>query len=232
MEDNFCLIGNSHTSQFDNPKLNIIYGYGASICGLYNENSVLQFKNKILDFQKNNPEKILVFFLGQSDIEFIYYFKSIKNCKKLDFDKFIEDLINKYIGFVKTYINKAVILGINPTVIINNEHIFNVNFRDMISNNINPSGTHDTNVKYEDVKYFYDNYDIRFKNNLNFNKLLQDKCLQHNIIYVDLYDEIFENLQNFKIKDIYLPNCDDHHLVKNYNLYICLINKLKQYLNI
>ena len=51
MEHKFCLIGNSHTDQFKNPELKILYGYGASICGLYNENSVLKLKEKILNYQ-------------------------------------------------------------------------------------------------------------------------------------------------------------------------------------
>jgi hypothetical protein len=65
MEHKFCLIGNSHTDQFNNPELQILYGYGASICGLYNENSILKFKEKILNFQDLNPDKYLVFFLDK-----------------------------------------------------------------------------------------------------------------------------------------------------------------------
>ena len=39
MENNLCIIGNSHISQFDS-NLNNIYGWGASIFGLYNENYI------------------------------------------------------------------------------------------------------------------------------------------------------------------------------------------------
>ena len=63
MENNLCIIGNSHISQFDS-NLNNIYGWGASIFGLYNENSVLKLKNQILSYQASHPEKILVFFFG------------------------------------------------------------------------------------------------------------------------------------------------------------------------
>ena len=66
--NNFAIIGNSHLSQFDNPHMKTIYGYGASILGLWNENSVLQLKKHILDYQKNNKNDILVFFLCQTDI--------------------------------------------------------------------------------------------------------------------------------------------------------------------
>ena len=52
IENKFCIVANSHGSQFDKPKLNLLYGYGASICGLYNDNSILQLKNNILNYQK------------------------------------------------------------------------------------------------------------------------------------------------------------------------------------
>ena len=226
MENKFCLIGNSHTSQFDNPNMNILYGYGASICGLYNENSSLKLKQQILDYQYTNPEKTLIFFLGQSDVEFIYYFKSIKYSKKILIDEFINSIVEKYVKFVKTYIKKSIILGINPTVIKNNEYIFNVNFRDEISNNNNnPSGSNLLDINYNDVKDYYDNFDIRFNNNLNFNKKLKNECEKYNIIYIDLNDEILDEYMN--VKEKYQPKCNDHHLVKNITLYNVLIDKIK-----
>ena len=50
-----AIIGNSHLSQFvvNNDKLNKIYGYGASICGLWNENSKLKLKEQILNYQSS-----------------------------------------------------------------------------------------------------------------------------------------------------------------------------------
>jgi hypothetical protein len=228
MEDKFCLIGNSHISQFDNSNLKYLYGYGASICGLYNENSVLQLKTKILHYQNENSNKTLVFFLGQSDMEFIYYFKSIKCNYKIPIDTFINLCIEKYIEFIKTYIKKPIILGINPTVIKNNEHIFNVNFRDKNADGINPAGTNNLQIIYESVKHFYDDYEVRFNNNLIFNKKLKETCEKNNIIYIDLMDEILD--KNMKVKDLYQPNHVDHHLVKNYKLYDTLINKIKDFI--
>ena len=224
MEHKFCLIGNSHASQFNNDKLCVLYGYGASICGLYNDNSVLKLKEKILEYQQTHPEKYLVFFLGQSDIEFIYYYKSIKNNCKMDITDFTNEIVQKYIEFVIKYINKPIILGINPTVIKSNEHIFNVNFRDAISMNTNPSGSTDLNVKYDDVKHFYDDFEQRFINNLNFNKILHKECLKHNVTYIDLNKYILDEKNN--VKEEYLLNFDDHHLKPNNNLYVYLINEL------
>jgi hypothetical protein len=226
MENKFCLIGNSHTDQFDNPNMNILYGYGASICGLYNENSVLKLKEKILNYQELNPEKTLVFFLGQSDVEFIYYYKSIKNNFKLDITEFLHDLVDKYVEFIKNYIKKPIVLGINPTVIKSNEHIFNVNFRELST--VNPNGSNLLNINYDDVKEYYDSFEKRFDNNLNFNKILKCECEKNNIIYIDLNDEILND--DMQVKEIYQPNYVDHHLIKNFNLYNVLIFKLSEYI--
>jgi hypothetical protein len=61
-------------------------------------------KEQILDYQNLNPEKTLVFFLGQSDVEFIYYYKSIKQNYKIDITEFLDDIVNKYIDFIVKYI--------------------------------------------------------------------------------------------------------------------------------
>lgn len=226
MEEKFCLIGNSHISQFDNSKLNAIYGYGASICGLYNEKSVLRLKESILEYQKNNPEKTLVFFLGQSDLEFIYYFKSIKSNKKIDMNDFMNTLIKQYIEFIKTYIKRPIILGINPTVIKNTKHIFHVNFTEKTPNN--PAGTYEPSIIYNDVKHYYDNFEVRFNNHVEFNKKLLEESKKNCIKYVDLWDEIID--ENGNVKLIYTPNVEDHHLVKNFRLYEVLIEKIKDYI--
>ena len=104
VENNIAIIGNSHIDQFDSKNFDYIYGYGASILGLLNENSHLRLKDKILEYQKINPHKILIFFLGQTDIEFIYYYKCVLQNKKIDIKLYIDDLIEKYIYIVKTYI--------------------------------------------------------------------------------------------------------------------------------
>jgi hypothetical protein len=225
MEDKFCIIGNSHTGQFNNPKLNVLWGYGASICGLYNENSILQLKQKILNYQDQNPDKTLVFFLGQSDIEFIYYFKSITTGEKINIDTFIDTLVIQYVDFIKKYIKKPIILGINPIVIGNIKRTFNVNFREQST--VNPAGRTLSHIQYEDVKHFYDNFEIRFNNNLNFNKKLKIKCEQNSIIYTDLNDILFND---DKLKYIYEPKDNDHHLVSSYELYNILIDKIKEYI--
>jgi hypothetical protein len=225
-ENNFCIISNSHADQFDNQNLNILHCYGASIDGLHDDYSPLQLKKTILDYQDSNPEKKLLFFLGQSDIEFIYYYMSIKNNTKINIDKIINYLVYKYIEFIKMYIKNPLVLGINPTVIKNNEYIFNVNFRE--KSTVNPSGSFIPDINYEDVKDYYDDYQTRFNNILKFNEKLKTECINNNIIYIDLNDEILDNDMN--VKDIYQPKHDDHHIVKNITLYNHLIDKIFNFL--
>ena len=230
----FCLIGNSHISQFikhgdDANLMDILYGYGASICGLFNQNSYLQLSKQILNYQSNYPNKTLVFFLGQSDIEFIYYYKSVKQNEKIDINSFIDNLIEKYIHFLTSFItNKYVLLGINPHVIKDIKHIYNVNFTE--TNQNNPAGENNSDkYKFEDYLHIYnDTYETRFKNSMIFNEKLKQKCENKNINYITINDTILDLNQN--VKNIYMPNGIDHHLVKNMDLYTHLILKLRPFL--
>jgi len=189
----FCLIGNSHTSQFDSNNLKKLYGYGASIFGLLNENSSLKLKEQILQYQHLNPKTTLIFFLGQTDIEFIYYYRSVKQNKKLDIIFYIDDLIEKYIYFIKNYItNDCIILGINPHVIKDIKHTFNVNFRATNGHtnghtNGDPNGSNNLTINFEDYTHIYnDSYEDRFKFNMVFNEKIQVECTKNNIKYCDL----------------------------------------------
>lgn len=224
----FCLIGNSHTDQFDENKLiDILYGYGASICGLLNKNSVLKLSDRILEYQQKNPTKILVFFLGQTDIEFIYYFKSARQNEKLNINDFIDKLVEDYIYFIKNNItNKCVVLGINPNVILDNEHIYRVNFTE--KSTINPNGYFDEKAKYCNYQHIYnDDYATRFSYNIIFNNKLKEKCNENNINYCDINKYILDN--NNTVKNEYMPNYVDHHLVKNKNLFYYLLDELKHF---
>lgn len=226
---NFCLIGNSHLSQFgDNEIMEKLYGYGASICGLWNENSVLKLKDKILDYQYNNPYSTLVFFLGQSDIEFIYYYKSVKQNQKLDINIFIDNLIEQYLEFIKTCItNKCVVLGINPHVVSDIKHIYNVNF---MEKNINPAGENNCEkYNFDDYLHIYnDSYETRFNNNMMFNKKLSEECIKSNINYITINDIILDENNNINAK--YKPTHIDHHLIEHIDLYNHLIYKLQPFL--
>ena len=220
-----CLIGNSHTSQFDETKnMDILYGYGASIFGLLNDNSRLKLKDDILKYQKNNPDKTLIFFLGQTDIEFIYYYKSVKQNKKLDINLYIDDLIEKYVYFIKTYItNNCVVLAINPHVIRDNIHIFNVNFRG--SREYDPNGTNNENIQYEDYLHIYnDSYEDRFSYNMMFNEKLKIQCYNNNINYANINQYILDDNNN--VKDEFDNGRLDHHLKENHKLFNFLLQEI------
>lgn len=224
MENNICIIGNSHISQFDSENLDNIYGYGASIFGLLNENSHLKLKDQILEYQKINPHKIFIFFLGQTDIEFIYYYKCVLQNKKIDIKLYIDDLIRKYIFFVKTYItNDFIFLGINPHVIKDINHIFNINFRNPENGDIN--GEYKSDINFTDYEYIYNStYEDRFKYNLDFNENLKNECIKNNIKFCDLTKYILNN--NYEVKKEYMPIIDDHHLIKSKTLYMNLIHEI------
>ncbi len=218
-----CFIGNSHIDQFKeningglypNVKIDKIYSVGASIKGLVNGNSTLQLKEKILDYQNENSEAILLFFLGQVDIEFGYYYKCVKDGKKYDIHEYVSDLVYKYLLFIKKNIrNKCYIISINPTVIRDIKHNFNVCFR---CNNGNAGFYSELNsyITFDNYKdsIFNDDYNIRYNNNKLFNTILKEKCIRQNISYIDLWNIIVENE---KVKDIYFPTHIDHHLVVN-----------------
>jgi hypothetical protein len=197
--------------------MDVLYGYGASISGLLNEKSVLRLKEQTLNYQSVHLDKILVFFLGQTDIEFIYYYKCVKQNKKIDINSYIDDLIQKYIYFIQTYItNKVIILGINPTVIKDNIHIFNVNFR--ADTNYDPNGTYNEIYKYEDYLEIYnDSYETRFNYNIQFNNKLKIKCIENNINYCDINHHITDD--NGNVRNLYLNDNLDHHLKKIKNCF-------------
>ena len=94
----------------------------------------------------------------------------------------------------------------------------------------NPSGSLYPDIQYEDVKHFYDDFEIRFQNNLLFNKILSEKCMENNIKYLDINDEILDNITG-TVKDIYKPTRIDHHLIPNQNLTKILLDKLLDILN-
>jgi hypothetical protein len=219
-----CFIGNSHLSQFSLDKQNdtgvltcqSIYCMGASIKGLCNPESKLQLKKQILDFQNCNPDYTLVFFLGQVDIEFGYYYKCVVDNKKHDIHEYIISLINKYELFLsKELTNPFVILSINPTVIKNIEHNFNVSFRD----------TNGKDGFYSDVKpdilfenykdsIYNDSYEVRFNNNKLFNDELEKMCKKNKYKYINFWEMVLDSHGN--VSQEYVPIVEnDHHLRQN-----------------
>jgi hypothetical protein len=212
----FCFIGNSHLDQFNlkNSGHDYIYCRGASIKGLVNTNSKLQLKNKINAYKSLNPDSILVFCLGQVDIEFGYYYKCIKDSIKYDINQYIDDLIQKYKVYLEDHTNRIAVVSINPTTIKTTQHIFNVCFTE---DNGKDGFYSETNkdIQFTDVNELYLNqsYEERFEYNRVFNTKLQEMCRINNSIYIDLWPCIVEHTT---IKKEYLPDHEDHHLKNNH----------------
>jgi len=161
------LIGNSHLSQFkieNNQKaymqrynlkdIQFIYAQGASIRGLANPNSRLGLRNHIEKFIKENSDHFLIYTLGQVDIEFGYYYKCVKTNTQIDVYEYIKELVQIYEQYFKeqNHSNFA-LLGINPTVITDTKHSFEVNFKNpevySVYNNINLTGETNQSIDYE-----------------------------------------------------------------------------------
>lgn len=217
-----AFIGNSHCAQFNIENYNnkditidIINWTAASIKGLVNKNSKLQFGNHIKEYCEVNKDTTLVFFLGQVDIEFGYYYKCVINNTKYDVNIYINELIENYKEYLNNNItNKFYILSINPTTIRNIEHNFWVSFRC-------PNGRHgfysDPNeaIKFEDYKdtIYNDDYGTRFNINKLFNERLETMCINNNFKYINFWNIIMDDEKT--IKSEYMPEHNDHHLRKN-----------------
>ena len=212
-----CFIGNSHVGQFNLDKyngihnINNIYSLGASIKGLTNPLSKLQLDKKIDEYYHKNPDVTFIYFLGQVDIEFGYFYKQWKIQKKISIEEFIDDLINYYQTYLLNHNNyNFIILPINPNVITDVKHNFKVSFLE----NYGKSGgySEETNLKFEDVKDLYNlsNEELCYHNKL-FNKKLKLMCLKNNFKYIDFIPILLD--KDGSVKQMFKPKKVDHHLV-------------------
>lgn len=218
-----CLIGNSHIGQFnsnDYKDINVdkLYSLGASIKGLTNSSSKLKLGEKIINYQNNNPNTILYFFLGQVDVEFGYYYKCVIDNVKYDINIYIQNLINEYEKFlINNITNTICILSINPTVITDIFHNFIVSFGCTNGGDAGYSITSQNNLyqyhTYKDTIY-NDTYEIRYNYNKLFNDQLEIMCKRNNYKYINFWNIITEN--NI-VKKEYMPIKVDHHLINNSN---------------
>lgn len=214
----YCFIGNSHLDQFANElSIQKLYKMGASIKGLANPNSTLGLRDDIQSFARNNPHTTLVFFLGQVDIEFGYYYKCVMDQKKYDIEEYICGLLDKYITFLHTLQVPYIVLSINPTVIKRNSHIYKVCFTE----NNGYQGFYsqhrsDLSFESEQVQLFLnDSFETRYLHTVFFNKKLQEVCRVHKIHFVDFWDFLFED---GLLKKKYIPKGLDHHLAVTHDV--------------
>jgi len=215
----YCFIGNSHLHQFNingyrsqtGHQIDTIECTGASIKGLVNLNSKLQVVPMIKEYQSKNPSSTFIFFLGQVDLDFGYYFKCVKDGTKHDIHAYIDNLIGLYETFLSNDItNPFCVLGINPSVIRDIRHNFNVSFhcpngKDGFYSEIGQG------IQFEDVKYIYsDSLETRCAYTKMFNKALEEMCKRRNFKFIDISPVLFDGNV---LKSKYVPvNEMDHHL--------------------
>jgi hypothetical protein len=220
-----AFIGNSHLEQFNLHTKQCEFTFhkmgflGASIKGLTNENSTLGMKDSINAYCINNPDSILIFVLGQVDIEFGYYYKCVIDNIKYDISEYIDDLILRYEKYLNSLTNKFIILPINPTVILDMKHSFYVSFRDL-NGKLSFYSDILEDIKYEDVeKTFYnDSYETRFNNNKLFNERLEIICKKNNYKYINFWSVVLDEQGNVKqeyktLGDHHLSNCGNHNIL-------------------
>jgi hypothetical protein len=235
-----CFIGNSHVSQLyynienidcEDPthysnKIIAIYKQGASIKGLVNINSTLGLIHSIHKFIYKNPSYNLIYFLGQVDIEFGYYYKCIKDNIKYDINVYISHIIDLYESHLLSINEKKYILSINPCVLTDNKRLFEICFRED-NGKVGFYSEVNNSINYENYKHYIDNYSIRYNNNRLFNKCLKEMCTKNNFKYIDFWHLVEDN---GLVKDEYIPKHIDHHLLNpNDNIFkyisSCISNK-------
>lgn len=210
-------IGNSHLDQFmiiPSNTCQLISLPGASIKGLINPVSLTGLNRRI--YAVCHPTNTMVFHLGQVDFEFGYYYKSALANKKLDKAAFITETINIYSEFLDTISSKKIIIGLNPTVIDDMRHTFNVNFKDRMcfrNNTIQGTGEFDTGLTYEGLSHIYDDdIDVRNEFLLLANNALKEMCHTKSIIFYNVWDALIST-DTSRIKECYHPKRLDHHIV-------------------
>ena len=199
---NIYIYGCSHCKCFIRNKIKIgnitiinEFKSGASMSGIVNDISTLNYKPDIDKNIYDNKDDIHLFKFGQVDIEYIYLYKTI--VKKLDIDKifFYNDIIDKYIVYLKNYISNysknLLVCGSNLTSPYNWEKYV----KSILKIDYLP----------EDMTYQSKNNDI-----LTFNNILKTKCENNNIIYFDTINKCTSKKNNdIFVKDIFIGK--DHH---------------------
>lgn len=205
------IFGDSHSRVFkkiklENYNIDVDSISGASLSGLFNKNSKLQVKSKILNYLQHNKPSFLILKFGQVDIDLQYYFRLVIKNEKIKKHEYINKLITNYIDFIleisKLYPKQQIIIyGINPPTLIDKQKCFKYTLRIIAEKNINDK------IKNKLLNVI-DNIEIRTQLSKLFNETCKKSCIKHNIKYTEVFDEILEN--NIVMKKF--TNNNDHHL--------------------
>lgn len=215
------IIGDSHVLSLQNyiSKTNILHEFSASsIKGLMNNNSKTGTHTKIFKIlnSKTKFDKLFIMF-GKVDLEWIYYYKGLKNV-----DKFIVETVDKYISFIDEishHFKNIYILGLHPPALeastmlkcMRNYYALNDVGNKAFEKNIN-------------LPVQMDSLQQRTKNILKFNELLKMKT-QNIYNYIDINHVLID--ENTGVCNNIYTEPDDHHLSRNIVGYIWYIEHLK-----
>ena len=200
IKSNIQIYGCSHCRCFyrEDFEINNIHIYNnfrsaASISGIINDISSLNYKSVINKKIIDNPFDFHVFKLGQIDVEYIYYYKILQNIK-ISKENFYKDITYKFIKylklFIRKYATKVIICGSNLSNPINWEN----NIKKVLGINYLP----------DDISYNSKNHDI-----ILFNSILKKECELNNIKYFDLTKNCCFKKDNYFIKKKYIGR--DYH---------------------
>ena len=201
IKSNIQIYGCSHCRCFyrEDLEINNIHIYNnfksaASISGIINDISSLNYKSFINKKIIDNPFDFHVFKLGQIDVEYIYYYKILKNIK-ISKENFYKDISYKFIKYLKLfrskYATKFIICGSNLSNPINWED----NIKKVLGINYLP----------KNISYNSKNHDI-----ILFNSILKKECELNNVKYFDLTNKCcLKKKNNYFIKKKYIGK--DYH---------------------
>jgi len=222
------LIGNSHIrfafKEYYKIQENIMLSIdGATIFGLLKENA----NNLINEIKKYNytRDDTVIINMGQTDLEYVYYYRSVINNEKLDMNNFMTDIIKIYKFIINKHFNNTnvIIMGIDPPRTNNMEYNFRMSFKkkDQTSKNAGYQDDEVRKIVFRHVAHVYnDSHEDRIKIHRQFNNILKMVCDEFNCKYFDLWDLfVINNVLNNKYAVITnnIKLMDHHVKISDYN---------------
>lgn len=188
---------------------------GLSIRGFGKRNSTLKSMEKLNSLIDKESPDILVFAIGQVDVELGYYYKKIVKSESITFDDYIKPIANEYfsqiekIAHQKNIDNSSIIIkGINHSTLTKfRDKAINYTSR-IITENI--EDVNKINIYKEKLSVNFPSSLERIANHTKTNEIYKNIAKSKDFKYFDINNEISNS--GF-IHDHFLPTSQDHHLV-------------------
>ena len=215
--NNIYYFGCSHSMIFGND-INKNYKFidyhtdSVSLKGLKNVNSKTNYNNFIINNIDKLKNNIILFKIGQVDIEFGYYYKTLIKNECINIEEFTDNLIEIYEEFLNkiNYSNyKIIICGISLPAYNNIKH--SIGYKGSIINLKKYSdriNSIDENI--DTLTKMFGTLEEQTKNSLLFNEKLKNLCQKLNLPYIDFTEEFIDNTTNI-LKKEYTTDSDHHY---------------------